>query len=112
MAAAIALRADYESTQLRELARQSVDADQVRRLLAWHWFMMVAREALVLAPAGWVCRPFGIGFYGSMRRVQPVCWTARRQARFRDLIGRSEVSWLSLSRMVRSWACMAWFAGG
>ena len=34
MAAAIALRADYESTQLRELARQSVDADQVRRLLA------------------------------------------------------------------------------
>ena len=34
MAAAIALRGDYESTQLRELARQSVDADQVRRLLA------------------------------------------------------------------------------
>src|SRR5580700_1575208 len=34
MAAAIALRADYESTQLRELARQSEDADQVRRLLA------------------------------------------------------------------------------
>jgi hypothetical protein len=34
MAAAIALRADYESTQLRDLARQSVDADQVRRLPA------------------------------------------------------------------------------
>ena len=34
MAAAIALRADYESAQLRELARQSEDADQVRRLLA------------------------------------------------------------------------------
>ena len=30
----------------------------------------------------------------------------------RDLIGRSELSWLSLSRMVRSWAYMAWFAGG
>ena len=34
MAAAIALRGDYESAQLRELARQSVDPDQVRRLLA------------------------------------------------------------------------------
>ena len=34
MAAAIALRGDYESAQLRELARQSEDADQVRRLLA------------------------------------------------------------------------------
>ena len=34
MAAAIALRGDYESGQLRELARQSEDADQVRRLLA------------------------------------------------------------------------------
>ncbi len=33
MAAAIALRADYESRQLRELAKQSEDADQVRRLL-------------------------------------------------------------------------------
>ena len=40
---------------------------------------------------GWVCRRFGIGFYGSMRRVQPVWWTARRQARLHDLIGRSEV---------------------
>ena len=27
--------------------------------------MTAAREALVLAPAGSVCRPFGIGFYGS-----------------------------------------------
>jgi transposase len=34
MAAAIALRSDYKSTQLRDLARQSEDADQVRRLLA------------------------------------------------------------------------------
>lgn len=34
MAAAIALRGDYKSGQLRELARQSEDADQVRRLLA------------------------------------------------------------------------------
>src|SRR6478672_7963569 len=34
MAAAIALRTDYESRQLRELAKQSEDADQVRRLLA------------------------------------------------------------------------------
>jgi transposase len=34
MPAAIALRGDYESAQLRELARQSEDADQVRRLLA------------------------------------------------------------------------------
>jgi transposase len=34
MAAAIALRGDYNSAQLRDLARQSADADQVRRLLA------------------------------------------------------------------------------
>ena len=34
MAAAIALRGDYESAQLGELARRSEDADQVRRLLA------------------------------------------------------------------------------
>ena len=34
MAAAIALRGDYESGQLRELTRQLEDADQVRRLLA------------------------------------------------------------------------------
>ena len=34
MSAAIALRGDYESTQLRELARQSEDTDQLRRLLA------------------------------------------------------------------------------
>jgi hypothetical protein len=34
MAAAIVLRDDYESAQLLELARQSEDADQLRRLLA------------------------------------------------------------------------------
>ena len=34
MAAAVALRTDYESGQLRKLAKQSEDADQVRRLLA------------------------------------------------------------------------------
>jgi transposase len=34
MAGAIALRGDYESTRLRELAKQSDDAHQVRRLLA------------------------------------------------------------------------------
>ena len=34
MAAAIALRGDYDSTRLRELAKRSGDADQVRRLLA------------------------------------------------------------------------------
>jgi transposase len=34
MAAAIALRGDYDSWLLRELAKQSEDADQVRRLLA------------------------------------------------------------------------------
>ena len=34
MAAAIALRADYDGARLRDLARQSVDAGQVRRLLA------------------------------------------------------------------------------
>ena len=34
MAAAIGLRGDYSSAQLRDLARQSADADQVRRLLA------------------------------------------------------------------------------
>ena len=32
MAGAIALRGDYESTRLRELAKQSDDAHQVRRL--------------------------------------------------------------------------------
>ena len=34
MAAAVALRSDYESRQLREFAKQSEDVDQVRRLLA------------------------------------------------------------------------------
>jgi transposase len=34
MAAALTLRGDYNGTQLRDLARQSADADQVRRLLA------------------------------------------------------------------------------
>ena len=34
MAAAVGLRSDYESRQLHELAKQSEDADQVRRLLA------------------------------------------------------------------------------
>jgi hypothetical protein len=34
MAAAIALRGDYQSAQLRDLAKHSQDADQVRRLLA------------------------------------------------------------------------------
>jgi len=34
MAAAIALRGDCDSGLLRELAKQSEDADQVRRLLA------------------------------------------------------------------------------
>jgi putative transposase len=34
MAAAIALRTDYDSRRLRELAKHSADADQVRRLLA------------------------------------------------------------------------------
>ena len=34
MAAAIALRGDYERAELRELAKQSEDADQTRRLMA------------------------------------------------------------------------------
>ena len=34
MGQAIALRPDYDATQLRWLARESEDADQVRRLLA------------------------------------------------------------------------------
>ena len=34
MAAAIALRGDCRSAQLRDVAKQSQDADQVRRLLA------------------------------------------------------------------------------
>jgi hypothetical protein len=34
MVAAIALRGDCDSGQLRKLAKQSADADQVRRLLA------------------------------------------------------------------------------
>jgi hypothetical protein len=99
MAAAIVLRDDYESAQLRELARQSEDADQVRRLLALA--LVYDGGSRSAGTAG--LQTFGIGFYGSMRRVHLVWWTARRQARFRDLIGRSDVSWLSLSRMVRSW---------
>ncbi len=51
--------------------------------------MTAAREAPVLAPAGSVCRPFGIGFSGSMRWVQPDWWTARRPVRLRDLIRRN-----------------------
>ena len=53
MAAAIALRGDYESTQLRELARQSVDADQVRRLLALA-LVYDGGSRSVGARAGWV----------------------------------------------------------
>ena len=34
MAAAIALRNDYDADQLRALAKQSDDADQTRRLMA------------------------------------------------------------------------------
>ena len=43
MAAAIALRGDYESAQLRELARQSEDADQERRMPA----LALARRRLM-----------------------------------------------------------------
>jgi hypothetical protein len=90
---AIALRRDYESAQLRALARQSEDADQVRWLLALA-LVYDGGSRSAGARAGevglQVCRPFGIGFYGSMRRVHLVWWMARRQARF-------EVSWPSLS---------------
>ena len=35
MAAAIGLREDYDAAALRELAKQSSDADQTRRLMAF-----------------------------------------------------------------------------
>ena len=54
MAAAIALRGDYESAQLRELARQSEDADQERRMPA----LALARRRLwaISASVPGVCR--------------------------------------------------------
>ena len=112
MSAAIVLRGDYESAQLRELARQSEDADQVRRLLALALVYDGGSRSAGARAGGVGLQTFRDWVLRFNAKVQPVWWTARRQARFRDLIGRSEVSWLSLSRMVRSWACMAWFAGG
>ena len=110
MAAAIALRGG-SSGQLRELTRQ-LDADQVRRPLALALGYDGGSRSAGARAGGvglqtfrdWVLRFNAKGSAGLV--------DGKRQARFRDLIGRSDVSWLSLSRMVRSWACMAWFAGG
>ena len=47
MAAAIALRGDYESAQLRELRGSRRTPIKCGGCWLWHWFMMVAREAPV-----------------------------------------------------------------
>jgi hypothetical protein len=44
MAAAIALRGDYESAQLRELARSRRTPIKCGGCWLWHWFMTAARE--------------------------------------------------------------------
>ena len=68
----------------------------MRRLLALALVYDGGSRSAVLAQAGSVCRPFGIGFSGSMRWVQPDWWTARRPVRLRGLIERNDASWLSL----------------
>ena len=65
MSAAIALREDYDAVLLRELAKRSDDADQVRRLLA----LAVVYDGGLRsdgAEAGGVgLRPSAIGYCGS-----------------------------------------------
>ena len=73
MAAAIALRTDYESRQLRELAKQSEDADQVRRLLALAVVYDGGSRSDGARAGGSVCRRSGTGFCGSMV-LAPTAW--------------------------------------
>ena len=52
MAAAIGVRSDYTSADLRRLARRSCDADQVRRLLAMAFILDGASRSQAAQVAG------------------------------------------------------------
>jgi hypothetical protein len=70
MAAAIALRTDYDSRRLRELAKHSADADQVRRLLALAVVYDGGCRSDGARAGGSACKPFETGFCGSMLLVR------------------------------------------
>ena len=56
MAAAIGVRSDYTSTDLRRFARQCGDADQVRRVLALALILDGGSRSDAARMAGWRCR--------------------------------------------------------
>ena len=93
MAAAIALRGDCDSGLLRELAKQSEDADQVRRLLALAVVYDGGSRSDGARAGGVVCRPFGTGFCGSTPPARRGWWTARRHVRRLGSIRRSATNW-------------------
>ena len=69
MAAAVPLRCDYNATELRELAKQSADADQTRRLLALALvYDGASRSEGADERARSGCRHSAIGCCGSTRR--------------------------------------------
>jgi len=66
MAAAIALRDDYDAPRLRELAKRSEDADQTRRLMA----LAAVYDGGSRSDGA---RPSVTGFCGSTQTARPGC---------------------------------------
>jgi putative transposase len=108
----IALRQDYDAARLRRMARESADADQVRRLLA----LAVIYEGgsrteaaevggvTLQAVRDWVLRFNAYGPVGLIDRKAP-----GPPPRLNDEHRAALWRW---SRTARSPPCMRWFAGG
>src|SRR5215831_1556542 len=111
MAAAVALRRDYDAKRLRALAKRSHDSDQTRRLLALAEIYDGGSrgDAAKLGGVGlqtirdWVLRFNANGPAGLLNDKAP----AKRRCSPRT----SAVRWRSVSRVARFQQCTASFAG-
>ncbi len=85
MRRAISLREDFNSRQLRHLARESTESNQTRRLF-WHWLssMMAAAAVKPLLLAALVCKSFVTGCCVSMQKVRQASLIANRRVLHRS----------------------------
>src|SRR5208282_6848932 len=80
MARAIALRDDFDAAALRQLAKNSKNGPQIRRLLSLAAIYDGATRTGLRRSAGSAFRLSATGYCGSTREALTACWMARRQA--------------------------------
>ena len=79
MARAISLRDDFDAAALRQLAKNSKNGPQIRRLLSLAAIYDGATRTEARRSAGRF-RLSATGYCGSTREALTACWMARRQA--------------------------------